>query len=146
MKKIFLYLSALCLIVLSFGFTQFQGTYNNMMLVYDQPVIPDVMGNVNVIEGVGVYKSILRGTDSFPHFSGFPKYGFANSTFEGGILCNMDADAELEIVYNIGFTIQAWNYDGTNVPGWPVTVPTYGLEGSPAFGDIDGDGQEEIVV
>jgi hypothetical protein len=42
--------------------------------------------------------------------------------------------------------VQVWNYDGTSVPGWPQTVASYALEGAPAFGDIDGDGDGEIVV
>ena len=84
-------------------------------------------------------------TDSFPIFPGFPMT-FSGNTNEGGILCNMDNDDDLEIVYNIGFTVQAWNYDGTSVSGWPQTVSSYALEGAPAFGDIDGDGQGEIVV
>lgn len=110
------------------------------------PVIPDVMGNINVKESDGrlTYNAVYN-VDSFPLFSGFPK-SLTGTTFEGGILCNMDSDNDLEIVYNIGFTVQAWNFDGTSVPGWPQTVASYALEGAPAFGDIDGDGQEEIVV
>ncbi len=110
------------------------------------PVFTDVMGNFNVMEsdGKNTYNTMYN-VDSFPLFSGFPK-SLTGTTFEGGILCNMDSDNDLEIVYNIGFTVQAWNFDGTNVPGWPQTVASYALEGAPAFGDIDGDGQEEIVV
>lgn len=42
-------------------------------------------------------------------------------------------------------TIWAINGDGTNVPGWPVTVEQY-INSSPALGDIDHDGQLDIVV
>ena len=31
-------------------------------------------------------------------------------------------------------------------PGWPQSVSSYPLEGAPSFGDIDADGQEEIIV
>jgi hypothetical protein len=58
----------------------------------------------------------------------------------------MDDDPELEIVFNVGYTVQALKLNGTSVPGWPKTVSSYGLEGAPAFGDIDGDGFGEIVV
>lgn len=112
----------------------------------NRPVMPDVMGNFNVLETDGKsYFTTVYNIDSFPLFSGFPKT-LTGTTFEGGILCNMDSDNDLEIVYNIGFTVQAWNFDGTSVPGWPQTVSSYALEGAPAFGDINGDGQEEIVV
>ena len=114
--------------------------------VYNKPIIPDVMGNVNILKSDGKYShNTVYNVDSFPMFSGFPKT-LTGTTFEGGILCNMDSDNDLEIVFNIGFTVQAWNYDGTTVSGWPQTVASFALEGSPAFGDIDGDGIEEIVV
>jgi len=109
-------------------------------------VIPDAMNNFNVLkyENNG-FKSATYNTDSFPNFPGFPK-NISGSTFEGYIFCNMDSDPEPEIVINIGYTVQAFNQDGSVVPGWPKTVASYALEGAPAFGDIDGDGQGEIVV
>lgn len=146
MKKI-LVIPALGLLLLSFGFNgNSTGGYNDIMMINKQPAIPDVMGYVNVIESDGLQNNTaVYNVDSFPSFSGFPK-SISGSTIEGGIYCNMDADNDLEIVYNIGFTVQAWNLDGSSVPGWPQTVSSYALEGAPAFGDIDGDGQEEIVV
>ncbi|HMT10774.1 MAG TPA: T9SS type A sorting domain-containing protein [Ignavibacteria bacterium] len=113
---------------------------------YVQPIIPDVMGFVNVKDPAGKQLMLnINQLDSFPQFGSFPKT-VSGTSFEGGIACNMDSDGELEIVYNIGYTVQAWNFDGTPVPGWPQTVASYALEGAPAFGDIDGDGQDEIVV
>lgn len=155
MKNKHFVLSALVLLFLSFGFINNSPNsyYNNPSSYYNSSVflnnpslIPDVMGYVNVIENDGIYThNEIFNIDSFPNFSGFPK-SLTGTTFEGGILCNMDNDQDLELVYNIGFTVQAWNYDGSNVPGWPQTVASYALEGAPSFGDIDGDGQEEIVV
>src|SRR5262245_13499916 len=37
------------------------------------------------------------------------------------------------------------NYDGMVAAGFPVTLPA-NVEGSPAVGDINGDGQPDIVV
>jgi len=82
--------------------------------------------------------------DSFPVYNGFPKI-VTGQSFEGGITCQMDSDSELEIVYGIGATIQAWNLDGSNVTGWPVSL-SYNAQGAPSYGDIDGDGQAEIVL
>lgn len=108
-------------------------------------VIPDVMNKAGVINSTGEYSVIdVNETDSFPVFSGFPKV-ISGQSYEGGIFCQMDTDSELEIVYGIGLTIQAWNIDGSSVTGWPVTL-SYNVQGAPAFGDIDGDNQDEIVV
>jgi hypothetical protein len=151
MKKFILYFLFIFSISL-FGFIQNQGSEINNNLIYTtnyqfvKEPVPDVMGNICVISSDGkIYTQNIFDTDSFPVFSGFPK-NISGSTFEGGIICNMDADADMEIVYNIGYTVQAWNFDGTSVPGWPQTVASYVLEGAPAFGDIDGDGEGEIVV
>lgn len=109
-------------------------------------ILPDVMNNVNILEGDNAGScSRTVNLDSFPLFTGYPKH-VSGTSFEGGIVCNMDTDPELEVVYGIGFTVQAWNLDGTAVPGWPKTVSSYPVEGAPAFGDIDGDGQGDIVV
>ena len=108
-------------------------------------VIPDAMNNINILEidQTGL-KTITANLDSFPVFPGFP-IQVSGSSIEGQICLNMDTDPELEIVYALGSTLQAWNIDGTNVPGWPVTSP-YEYYGGPAAGDIDGDGIDEIVA
>jgi hypothetical protein len=106
--------------------------------------VPDAMNKINIFDNItGSFKTL--NADSLPIFPGYPQQ-ISGSTFEGGIFCNMDNDPILEIVYNIGYTVQAFNPDGTTVPGWPKTVPSYALDGAPAFGDIDGDGFGEIVV
>ena len=122
----------------------------DMLSQFSNPVskinlIPDVMNKVHYLENDG--KSLTGKTfdaDSFPVYNGFPKI-VTGQSFEGGITCQMDADSELEIVYGIGATIQAWNLDGSNVTGWPVSL-SYNAQGAPSYGDIDGDGQAEIVL
>ncbi|MFA7360022.1 MAG: T9SS type A sorting domain-containing protein [Candidatus Kapaibacterium sp.] len=118
-------------------------------LTFSQPVnncFPDVMNKVNVLNSSLKYQQTLfYELDSLTVFAGFPLV-ITGSTFEGGIFCNMDNDPELEIVFNVNYTVQALNINGTPVPGWPKTVSSYALEGAPAFGDIDGDGYGEIVV
>lgn len=108
-------------------------------------LIPDVMNKVFYLENDG---SKMTGrtfdADSFPVYPGYPKI-VTGQSFEGGIVCQMDADSELEIVYGIGATIQAWNLDGSNVTGWPVSL-SFNAQGAPSYGDIDGDGQAEIVL
>jgi hypothetical protein len=128
MKKIFF-----SLFLISF-FTNSYSQYVN---------IPDVMGISNPNNSIGAPIDVISPRDTLPVFPGFPKV-ISSSSFEGAIFCNMDSDADLEIVQNVGFTIQAFNKDASNVPGWPKTV-SQPLQGAPAYGDIDGDGQNEIV-
>ncbi len=144
MKKIYLLISFFILaantLIYSDGY--YSITLGNTSINF----LPDVMNKVNaaeLVDGKIIYKSV--DVDSFPLFTGFPKH-ISGSSSEGAIYCNMDSDPEMEIVVNIGFTVQAFNLDGSNVTGWPQTVSSYALEGAPAFGDIDGDGQGEIVV
>ncbi|HLC96722.1 MAG TPA: S8 family serine peptidase [Candidatus Nanoarchaeia archaeon] len=72
---------------------------------------------------------------------------------------NIDADPELEIMYkanfplwddSLGFSdhvIQAWNHDGSVVPGWPVdTLGEIAPLDSPSLADMDNDGIDEIIV
>nr|NQU89449.1 VCBS repeat-containing protein [Bacteroidota bacterium] len=67
-------------------------------------------------------------------------------TNRGGVYGNLDEDPELEIIYNIGNKTYAFNMDGSYVDGWPQYVSSSPQYGAPAYGDIDGDGYEEIVV
>jgi hypothetical protein len=106
--------------------------------------IPDVMGFSNPKNKITPPYNAASLVDTLPPFPGFPQV-IAGTTYEGAIYCNMDSDPDLEIVININTTIQAFNKDGSNVTGWPINVGTQPLQGAPAFGDIDGDGQEEIV-
>ncbi|MEV5750623.1 FG-GAP-like repeat-containing protein [Actinoallomurus sp. NPDC052308] len=76
------------------------------------------------------------------------------------VLVDLDGKPGLEIV-QAGWDgrLHAWHADGSDVPGWPVTVadppkPASGLtaiddaklDATPAVADLDGDHQPEIVV
>ena len=47
---------------------------------------------------------------------------YDGSSADGGMLVNMDADPELELLQVVGTGVHALNLDATPVPGWPVTV------------------------
>jgi hypothetical protein len=63
-------------------------------------------------------------------------------------VANLDADPELELVGAAWDAAQVfvWNRDGSRVPGWPQNVAGAPNWGSPAVGDLDGDGNPEIAV
>lgn len=105
--------------------------------------LQDVMGNsISLNQQTGEIE-LLSSLD-FTVFPGFP-VSQSGSTMEGSIFCNMDSDPEFEIVVCIGQATYAFNMDGSTVTGWPKTI-TQAPSGAPAFGDIDGDGEGEIVI
>ncbi len=69
-------------------------------------------------------------------------------------LGDVDSDGYLEIIVGSGYgtperqnLIYAWNHDGTPLQGWPQEAPGASVVmAPPAVGDVDGDGQLEIVV
>ncbi len=80
----------------------------------------------------------------------------ASYCYSSPAAANLDADPEAEIVFCLNFAtdnagpIYAVNGDGTLVPGWPVATgdpanPS-AITASPAIGDLDRDGVNEVVV
>ncbi len=85
----------------------------------------------------------------FTVYPGFPKQGLYSviSPKTGAIFCNLDADAEMEIIFGAGETLYAVNLDGSAVTGWPKTFTQYyEAVWTVSFGDIDGDGEGEVVA
>jgi hypothetical protein len=68
-------------------------------------------------------------------------------------LGDIDGDEELEIVAgtgtgivgNGGHKVYAWNGDGSPVPNWPRPTGA-NMPSSPALGDIDSDGELEVII
>jgi hypothetical protein len=80
----------------------------------------------------------------------------SNLLIASPVIADLDADDEAEVVTQLLGAIYAWNHDGSPVipsnsdgflvfvggdetTTWPITF------GSPAVGDLDGDGKDEIV-
>jgi hypothetical protein len=66
-------------------------------------------------------------------------------------VADLDGDGDLEILTITGSTnsisyLYAHHHDGSSVPGFPVVLNAGQADGFPVIGDVDGDGQQEIVV
>ena len=105
---------------------------------------PDVEGKVLVDESYYGYLTAHGPREDITVFPGWP-VTVTGSNERGGIFANLDADPELELVYTAGAFLYAFQINGINESGWPrpLDFPT---DGAAAFGDIDGDGEGEIVV
>jgi len=88
-----------------------------------------------------------RRDPGYPNFEpGFP-LALTYTAHTSPAICELDGDPESEIVFGDGAGyINAYNHDGTVVPGWPVDVGVFDLDQTVAVGDLDGDGFCEVVA
>jgi hypothetical protein len=63
-------------------------------------------------------------------------------------LADLNQDGKPEVILNFD-RYYAWQSDGTSIPGWPIDIPgTTGIPAyciSPVVGDLDNDGDYEVV-
>jgi hypothetical protein len=127
------------------------------------PAIGDVDGDGDLEVFIGSWYDFgatsTGGVYAFDHagapLPGWPKLVATHtSVIASPALADLDGDGALEIIvgtYETAGKIYVWNHDGSDVPGWPYTIPrspasTSLVSSSPAIGDIDGDGELDIVA
>ena len=58
-------------------------------------------------------------------------------------LVDLDGDRDVEIIAGSDSSLYIWHHNGDDVMGWPQWV---GSISSPAIGDIEGDGDSEVII
>ncbi len=137
-------------------FTPFSFNNNNIPSgIYSSPALVDLDGN-------GQLEIVFGGYDAHVHFLNndcTPRLSFfvRDTVWSSPAIADLDGDGSPEITIGIdthlepafgttnGGRILVYRADGTMMPGFPVQIDEV-IYSSPAIGDIDGDGDLEIVV
>ena len=118
------------------------------------------LDNDGDLEIVSTYDEELYVWDPIEgNMSGWPKttfldpYRMKTDTIKWPVLGDLDNDGDLEIIvgdsnsYEIGnASFYVFNYNGTNFGGWPKEIEDAWFNTPPALGDLDNDGDLEIVA
>ena len=124
--------------------------------VFGTPALADVNGDGYLEVIVAGFDEELYVLDRFGnHLPGWPKH-LRNGTWASPAVADLDRDGDLEVVVGAYYhespcpdngcgKLFVFRPDGSDLPGWPKFLDFH-IDSSPAVGDIDLDGELEIVV
>ncbi len=104
-----------------------------------------------IVNTVGATNNIMVYDNGGSMIPGWPQ-STGSSIYAEPCLGDLDSDGDLEVIIGgtgmgIDYHVWAWHHDGTTVDGWPA-VTEYGewCQSSAVIGDIDNDGDMEVVI
>ncbi|GAF91574.1 unnamed protein product, partial [marine sediment metagenome] len=116
----------------------------------DCPYGYDIPLNICITDSSGTEKNFLINLPiSFRYHDGWPLIKSDNRYISHPVVCDIDGDGRAELFVSSydadGGKIYGFNHDGSLLPGsWPICVEPG--PGPPSLGDIDNDGELELVV
>jgi Domain of unknown function (DUF4214)/FG-GAP-like repeat/FG-GAP repeat len=125
--------------------------------VFSTPAIGDVDGDGMAEVAFGSFDArvyLVKGADGTDKHN-WPRY-VRDTIWSSPAMHDMDGDGTLEIIIGVdehldpyhdtidGGSLHVFHYDGMEFNGFPVRVDQV-ITSSPAVGDVDGDGQPDIV-
>jgi hypothetical protein len=137
-------------------FSQASSTQTNNAGFIGSPVVGDVNGDGRLdVVAVGFDQHLHAWNLDGSYLPGFPIWTF-DTAFATPALADIDGDGHKDIVVGIdmdyGQPVPPGGYlwvvrgDGSTLPGYPFRLSTEVIWSSAAVGDIDGDGDPDIVV
>ncbi len=114
--------------------------YNTSEPFSTSAVVGDVDNDGDMEIAAGDWSLMYLFNHDGTSYPGWPQYNGINCA---PTMADLDGNGDLEIIYPSNNILYIRNHDGSYFEGFPVSAPDN--IGSPAIGDIDNDGQLEIV-
>ncbi|MFH1849107.1 MAG: FG-GAP-like repeat-containing protein [archaeon] len=111
--------------------------------IWSSPAIADLDGDYDYEVAVASWAQF-----HLLHHNGSPVSGWpvqANGSYSSPALADLNNDSYLDILFASIAGVYAYHLNGSLLPGWPVPA-TAAFTNSPIVGDIDGDGDPEVLI
>ena len=120
--------------------------------VKNKAVIVALLILISSLTSISLSENITKkniGNPEIPYQEGWPQETIGGIV-SPPVIADLDMDGKMEIIVGSGYTgydhsVYVFHHNGSYMDGWPRKVND-SLYGSPAIGDIDNDGDFEIII